>query len=182
MPTFSETSSARLATCHPALQKLMWQIVRDMDIAILEGWRSPEKQLEYYEQGKSKVLKSKHNHMEVLSGVRQPWALAVDIAPYPINFGSTPKEILRQHIDTKMTAATMATLEKKFIQASQAVARFYYLAGMVKERARNLNISIRWGGDWDGDYRFFDQTFYDLVHFELVDYEDRPLDDGSYTS
>ena len=32
--------------------------------------------------------------------------------------------------------------------------------------AAGLDIEIRWGGDWDGDNEFTDQSFDDLVHFE----------------
>ena len=46
--------------------------------------------------------------------------------------------------------------------------RFYYFAGYVKARAEALEIAIRWGGDWDRDNNFDDQTFNDLVHFELM--------------
>lgn len=60
---------------------------------------------------------------------------AVDVAPYPINWG-----------------------DKK---------RFYHFAGYVQGLAAQLGISLRWGGDWDGDNDLNDQTFFDLVHFEL---------------
>ena len=46
--------------------------------------------------------------------------------------------------------------------------RFFYFAGVVKGVAEEMGIKIRWGGDWDGDNDFDDQTFDDLVHFELV--------------
>ena len=46
--------------------------------------------------------------------------------------------------------------------------RFYYLAGIIKGIARMLNIELRWGGDWDNDNDFKDQSFNDLVHFELL--------------
>ena len=46
--------------------------------------------------------------------------------------------------------------------------RFYYFAGIVKGVASTLGIKIRWGGDWDGDNDLNDQSFMDLVHFELV--------------
>jgi len=49
--------------------------------------------------------------------------------------------------------------------------RFYYFAGMVLAVAKVLNINVRWGGDWDMDNDLDDQTFMDLVHFELVDKE-----------
>ena len=45
---------------------------------------------------------------------------------------------------------------------------FYYLAGMIKAEAEKLGVKIRWGGDWDGDGDLSDQTFFDLVHYEIV--------------
>lgn len=47
--------------------------------------------------------------------------------------------------------------------------RFYHFAGYVKGIADRLGIKLRWGGDWDGDLTFSDQSFNDLVHFELLD-------------
>lgn len=46
--------------------------------------------------------------------------------------------------------------------------RFYAFAGFVIGVAWMMGIRIRWGGDWDSDRDFGDQTFNDLVHFELV--------------
>jgi peptidoglycan L-alanyl-D-glutamate endopeptidase CwlK len=45
--------------------------------------------------------------------------------------------------------------------------RFYYFAGIVRGVAHSLGIRIRWGGDWDSDNDLNDQSFDDLVHFEL---------------
>ena len=45
--------------------------------------------------------------------------------------------------------------------------RFVYFAGIVKGHAEEMGISIRWGGDWDGDNDLRDQSFMDLPHFEL---------------
>lgn len=64
---------------------------------------------------------------------------AVDVAPYPVDFSNVPKNI----------------------------NRYYHFAGYVLSSARILGIVIRWGGDWDRDKQFDDQTFDDLVHFEL---------------
>ena len=176
MPRFSQISEQRLAGCHPALQKLMHHAIRAIDFSVLDqgGWRSPEQQLVLYDLGKTKVLRSKHNHTHE----GKPWSLAVDIAPYPVDFGQTPKQILKTYVDTRMTARTFATLEQQFIRSAKNQARFYFLAGMIKERADQLNIRIKWGGDWDSDLDFFDQTFDDLVHYELVGYENRPYDIG----
>lgn len=42
------------------------------------------------------------------------------------------------------------------------------LAGFVKAKAIELGIKVRWGGDWDSDNDLSDQTFNDLVHYELT--------------
>lgn len=46
-------------------------------------------------------------------------------------------------------------------------ARFYYFAGYVLGIAENLAIPIRYGGDWDSDGNPRNQSFNDLVHYEL---------------
>lgn len=46
--------------------------------------------------------------------------------------------------------------------------RFYHFSGIVRGIAFSLEIPIRWGGDWDNDNNFKDQTFHDLPHFELL--------------
>ena len=46
--------------------------------------------------------------------------------------------------------------------------RHYMFVGMVKQKAKDLGINIRCGADWDSDNNTDDQTFNDLVHFELV--------------
>jgi peptidoglycan L-alanyl-D-glutamate endopeptidase CwlK len=45
--------------------------------------------------------------------------------------------------------------------------RFYYFAGFVLGIAKSMNIDLRFGGDWDGDFDIKDQNFFDLPHFEL---------------
>jgi peptidoglycan L-alanyl-D-glutamate endopeptidase CwlK len=64
---------------------------------------------------------------------------ALDIAPYPIDWNDTN--------------------------------RFYYFAGIVKPIADDIlkphGWYLRWGGNWDGDLELDDQTFMDLVHFEI---------------
>lgn len=45
--------------------------------------------------------------------------------------------------------------------------RFYYFAGVVMGVADSLGISIRFGGDWNGNFNLKDENFFDLVHFEL---------------
>jgi len=46
--------------------------------------------------------------------------------------------------------------------------RFYMFGGYVLGIARFLDINLRWGGDWNHNKILSDNTFDDLVHFELI--------------
>lgn len=128
MPKFSQKSMDRLMTCDPRLQQIMLQVVRIFDITVIEGHRSREDQERAFSEGKSQVHWQQSTHCKTPS-------MAVDVAPYPVNWKDRE--------------------------------RFYYLAGIVKAVAGQLGIRVRWGGDWDEDQDFRDQTFDDLCHFEL---------------
>ena len=45
--------------------------------------------------------------------------------------------------------------------------RFNRFAFYVFGVADVMGVSLRWGGNWDGDDDLADQSFYDLVHFEV---------------
>jgi len=79
MPNFGQKSSDNLSTAHPDLQLLFKAVVRDFDCSVLCGHRSEQEQNEVFQVGKSKVQfpESKHNQFP---------SMAVDVAPYPINW------------------------------------------------------------------------------------------------
>lgn len=43
-----------------------------------------------------------------------------------------------------------------------------YFGGLVVGYALRLGVTLRFGGDWDGDRRVEDETFLDLTHFEMT--------------
>ncbi len=47
--------------------------------------------------------------------------------------------------------------------------RFRFLGGLIIGVAGGRGLRIRWGGNWDNDGDFKDQTFNDLPHFELME-------------
>lgn len=47
-------------------------------------------------------------------------------------------------------------------------ARFARLAGYIQAVADDLDIEIRWGGDWDQDGCTADERFIDMPHLELT--------------
>jgi len=79
MPLFSTRSLERLGTCHPDLQYLFNEVVRDFDCTILCGHRPEEDQNEAFEHGFSTKPwpESTHN--------KKP-SKAVDVAPYPVEW------------------------------------------------------------------------------------------------
>lgn len=128
MSKLSETSLARLATCHPDLIKLAQQVSQTYNITVTCGHRGEAEQEDAFNRGFSKLQfpQSKHN--------KYP-SLAVDIVPFPIDWND------RQ--------------------------RFYHLAGFIQATAKMMGIKIRWGGDFNRDNNFKNDSFVDLPHYEL---------------
>ena len=46
--------------------------------------------------------------------------------------------------------------------------RFHLFAGFVLGMAYSMDISIRWGGDWNQNFEVDDNQFDDFPHFELL--------------
>ena len=79
MPRYSKKSKDKLATCDERLQRIFNRVIEIIDVTILEGYRGQQAQEKAYREGKSKAKfgQSKHN--------LNP-SLAVDVAPYPIDW------------------------------------------------------------------------------------------------
>ena len=126
MPHFGKKSKERLKGVDIKLQHILRQLIKIMDVTIIEGLRTQKRQDELVAKGASKTKYSKH-----IKGK------AVDVAPYPIDWKDRE--------------------------------RFHYMGGMLRGIAHELNINVRWGGDWDSDGEIKDNSFDDLVHIELID-------------
>ena len=124
MPRFGKRSKQRLKGVDTKLVNVLNELVKIMDVTIIEGLRSQERQDELVAKGASKTKYSKH-----IQGK------AVDLAPYPIDWEDRE--------------------------------RFHYMGGMVRGIGQQLNVNIRWGGDWDSDGDIKDNSFDDLVHVEI---------------
>lgn len=135
MATYSELSKERLSTCHEDLQKLFSIVILYFDNSIICGHRGEAEQTEAYNSGQSKVKwpDGKHN---------QTPSMAVDAAPYPIEWGDRERMTL-------------------FAGYVLGVAEILHNLGAIQYK-------VRWGGDWDQDTEVSDNSFDDLVHFELV--------------
>lgn len=141
MPSFSKQSEDKLTTCDHRIQTLFYEIIIIHDCTIIEGHRSKARQEKLFNNGSSKVKFGNHNYSP---------SKAIDVAPYIPGKGIPwPKPNTPDYI--------------------KDLSQFYYFAGIVMDRALTIGIAIRWGGDWDRDNTLSDQSFDDLVHFELLD-------------
>jgi hypothetical protein len=75
MPKFGRKSRGVLEGLNEDLQELLSEAIKYVDISLIEGRRSLERQKELKKLGSTKTLDSKHLKGE-----------AVDLAPYPIDW------------------------------------------------------------------------------------------------
>ena len=140
MNQFVPKSKEHLDTCRAEIRQLAYAALPLFDHSITEGHRPESEHAAHVAAGRSKVswAKSKHSHIP-----SDAW----HAVPYPVIWPESKTDF-----EGKM----------------KAYARFYFLAGIYKALAHEMGVEIRWGGDWDSDNDFFDQTFNDLSHYELV--------------
>jgi len=105
MPNFSKRSLTNLSQCHPDLQKIAHEAIKEFDFVVICGHRNKADQEEAFRKGASKVHwpNSMHN--------KKP-SLAFDAYPYPI-----PKKVADW--DTPEYLAKFAQMRSVF----KAVAR-----------------------------------------------------------
>lgn len=141
--SYGRDSRVQLATCHPDLRAIFRKAITLHDIKIIKGLRGKAEQNKAFKDGFSKLKwpDGKHNAVGP-DGNEDPTALshAVDAAPWP--------------------------LQNKFWEKDPR--QLYYFGGFIKGIALDMRIPLRWGGDWNSNLIFTDQTFDDLFHFELI--------------
>lgn len=151
MASFSKASRANMEGLHPFLITLLHYAIGEMDFSVRSGVRTEAEQAALYAQGRTtpgRVVtnadgtdkRSAHQIDE-----RTGYGHAVDLYPYPWNGEESKKQLWR------------------------FVALAHYLKGLwqVICSEADLRAELVWGGDWDSDFDFEDQSFDDLPHFEL---------------
>ena len=129
MYSFSQRSLDNLKNVDKRLVDICNELIKIKDFTVIESHRSIERQQELFKKGFSKI-----------DGIKKKGkhnyfpSLAIDIIPF--KKGHNP-----------------------FDGSKESDLMFNELAKQFKEVARQLNIKIQWGGDWE---------FIDKPHFELV--------------
>ena len=104
------------------------ELIKRIDFTVIEGYRTRERQKELFDKGFSKIDGFNKKGKHNYFPSR-----AVDIIPY--KKGHNP-----------------------FDGSKKSEKMFYELAEEFKKVAKELNIAITWGGDWE---------FKDLPHFQI---------------
>lgn len=88
MPSFSQASKDKLATCDQRLQTIFNDVIKHVDCTILCGHRGQKEQDEAFAKGASKLKWPNGQHNKLPS-------MAVDAAPYPIDWSNKQKSLAR---------------------------------------------------------------------------------------
>ncbi len=145
MANFGAKSLAVYETLEPDLQRLADFLITYTDFSLVQGYRDEIEQNDLFAAGKTTVLypDSMHNTLP---------SRAVDIVPFLKSLGQIWPDPDRD---------TPKVYREK-------IKMFAHLMGMVRMAALILDIPIRLGYDWDGDFSTLDQSFHDLPHIELA--------------
>jgi peptidoglycan L-alanyl-D-glutamate endopeptidase CwlK len=81
---FSNLSEQRLSTCDERLQRILREAIKQVDLTVICGHRTRDEQDDAFRRGAStkRWPLSKHNRLP---------SLAVDIAPYPVDWKDTAR-------------------------------------------------------------------------------------------
>jgi len=159
MPNYSKKSADKLATCNKPIQDLFARVVKHKDNTVICGLRTKAEQEKAFRNNASKVQfpNSKHNGKAPKHDVSD----GIDAAPYPIPKGwGDINGISKSEISLDWKERL------KFYQFA-AIVTFEWSV-MQAEDDKYKDWILTWGGDWDRDGDYTDNTFDDLVHFQIV--------------
>ena len=135
MPRFGQRSQIQLDSSHPDIQRICNVVIKIFDFSAICGHRGKESQQIAFKSKKSKLQfpDSKHN--------KKP-SMALDVAPYPINWNK----------------------KSEFIY----LAGHMKMAAQILYDKGEITHVLRSGNDWDNDNDLSDQKFMDIGHLELI--------------
>ena len=145
MPTFpwGKLSLEHRAQLHPDLILVVDEVANYINCTIVTGSRSLENQALEVARGNSKTMNSMHllrdPKTSLITTAKNGVSWAADLTPYPFDWN-----------------------------AKDADRDLLYFGGFVVGVARKMGIKIRYGGDWNGDWKNSDNGFQDLDHFEKI--------------
>ena len=152
---YGNRSKKNLASCHKDLQLIAETALKysQVDITIIEGERSVERQQMLYDTGKSKVNPKRYSP-EVL--VTKGKHITNDFRKESWAFDFIA------HVPGKPKLAFDTTHLMYLVGVLTSVGEMLYQEGKISHKVRS-------GANWDRDGELkYDQTFFDAPHIELI--------------
>ena len=157
MPVFGQKSIDKLETCHPDIQKVMWDVIAEseVDFGITHGHRNPEIQFDLFKKGRAE-----QNGQWVIVNKKE-------VVTYKDGY-----EKLSKHNEYPSKAVDIAVYLPG-VGYSWDKNHLAYVAGIVMTKAKQLlndgliSHTLVWGGNWDSDGTFQDHTLIDFPHFQI---------------
>jgi hypothetical protein len=170
----SQVSLTVLNTCHPFIVQSALKVTEVMDFRVECGSRTMEEQDRLKAQGLT-TLSGHSPYAKHVVGAYRKLSDAIDVDPYYQTEPHVryPDLMLKQVLDP---ANSKAISRQKYIEGCKAYAQYARLADAFIHAARRIADTnpewfgwrLRWGGDWDEDYRLSDNIFDDLPHLEIM--------------
>lgn len=156
MSKYSNASIERLNSARSDLKRVFAFLITYFDHSILCGYRDKKDQNKAFKSkfSKLKYPQSKHNKIP---------SEGIDALPWD-------GEEKKVHWITKNDLVKMVKENSRdeFLGTLEDLLQIYMFAGMVKAAGWKDGVDVRWGGDWDGDFKLLDQSFDDLAHYEVI--------------
>ena len=152
---YGNKSLANIAQCKKPLQDVLLEHSKHFNSSVVCGHRPKIDQMKAFYAKVSKLQwpDSKHNSTP---------SNAFDIYPWHDKYKSLTED---NEVINRIVAISGCSRQAalNFIRT-----QYYMQAQSIMISARIVGVELRWGGDWDSDLDFLDQTFNDLAHFELA--------------
>ena len=133
MPKFSKRSLDNLEGVHQDLQTIFLEVVKHYDCTVICGLRTEEEQKALHAKGRTESGEIVTYKDGVNSKSKHQLGLAVDVIPYPINWGD--------------------------IRGFRQFGWFVKGVAVTLKRYGQIENDINWGGDWK---RFIDLPHYQI--------------------
>jgi len=149
MPKFSEQSLNKLNNVNGDLVKILMKAIEEYDFTVIYGYRTPEEQYELFKQGRE----NDNGEWRIVNSSQV-------VTPYDgINHKSNHNFMPSRAVD----------IAPYPIDWEHNLNRFQDLSIIIKRIAKDLNINIKWGGDFkkrDEKGNLIPSP--DMPHYELI--------------
>lgn len=156
---YGHKSMAVMDTLHPSYRPPLMDVIKIVDITLIEGARDEARQKRLYDEKRTTVLfpNSAHNILRPLDP-----SFAFDAMPYTPGFPGG----IDWRTAPELWAAINRGEEKEAKAILENIRRIRHTAGIILGIFHAHGIPLVNGADWDRDNKFDDHKFSDSPHYQ----------------